>query len=333
MPPAAEEIRIEGRMDSGSAERNMMHDGVASVETSGRLRPDREGVVLGLSPSGFHEIRYVDWGSLDDKRPVICVHGLTRQGRDFDYLAAELATSGRRVICPDLPGRGRSGRLGNPDDYALPQYCSDMNALIARLDVREVDWVGTSLGGLVGMVLAGFSGTIVRRLVVNDIGPFVSSTGLRRIGAYIADMPTSFATFEEGENYFRRVLAPYGELADAHWRHIAEHSLRWDEAKARYAVLCDPAIAKAFNKPWFYPSLDLWKYWEAIKAPMLILHGAKSDLLSIDLTNEMRRRNRRADIFRFDDRGHVPPLMTRDQIRIVTDFLESKPRDVSGVRA
>jgi pimeloyl-ACP methyl ester carboxylesterase len=320
-------------MAGRDAKGNVMLDGVASVRTSERLRPDREGVLLGLSPSGFHDIRYVDWGSPDDKRPVICVHGLTRQGRDFDYLAAELSASGRRVICPDLPGRGRSGRIGNPDDYALPQYCADMNALIARLDVREVDWVGTSLGGLIGMVMAGFSGSIVRSLVVNDIGPFVSSTGLRRIGAYIADMPTSFATFEEGEGYFRRVLAPYGDLADEHWRHITEHSLRWDEGRQRYAMLCDPAIAKAFNKPWFYGALDLWKYWEAIEAPMLILHGAKSDLLSIDLTTEMRRRNRRADVFRFDDRGHVPPLMTADQIKIVTDFLKTERRHVSGVSA
>ena len=145
-------------------------------------RPDREGTLLGLSPSGFHRITYVDWGPADDERPIICVHGVTRQGRDFDYLAAKLAASGRRVICPDLPGRGRSGRIGDPDGYSLPQYCSDMNALIARLGVREVDWVGSSLGGLIGMVMAGFSGSIVRKLVINDIGPYVSSTGLRRIG-------------------------------------------------------------------------------------------------------------------------------------------------------
>jgi pimeloyl-ACP methyl ester carboxylesterase len=286
--------------------------------------PDREDVVLGLSPSGFHEIAYVEWGPADDQRPIVCVHGLTRQGRDFDYLAARLAASGRRVICPDLPGRGRSGRVKNPDDYSLPQYCSDMNALLARLGASEVDWVGTSLGGLVGMVLAGFFGSIVRRLVINDIGPFVSSGGLRRIGAYIASMPTSFTTIEDGERYFRTVLEPYGYLSDEHWRHIAIHSLRWDEERRRYAVLCDPSIAKAFNSPWFYP-LDLWKYWEAINVPILVLHGAKSDLLSSELTLEMRKRNRRANVFRFDDCGHVPPLMTRDQIEVVTKFLEAVP--------
>src|SRR5271154_2313652 len=186
------------------------------------LQPDREGRFQGLSPSGFHEIAYTDWGNIDDKRPIICVHGLTRQGRDFDYLAARLVAAGRRVICPDLPGRGRSGRLVNPDDYALPQYCADMNALLARLNVSEVDWVGTSLGGLIGISLAGFRGSIIRKLVVNDIGPFVSATGLRRIGQYIGTMPSAFVTILEVEQYLRTVLAPYGELADEHWRHLTQ---------------------------------------------------------------------------------------------------------------
>jgi pimeloyl-ACP methyl ester carboxylesterase len=283
-------------------------------------QPDRESVFQGLSPSGFHDIAYIEWGPANDKRPVVCVHGLTRQGRDFDYLAARLA--GRRVICPDLPGRGRSARLVNPDDYSLPQYCADMNALLARIDVREVDWVGTSLGGLIGISLAGFRGTIIRKLVVNDIGPFVSANGLRRIGQYIGTMPTAFATIAEAEQYFRTVLAPYGDLADAHWRQLTVHSVRWDEAQGRYAVLCDPAIAYAFRSPWFYP-LNLWKYWEAIKAPTLVLHGAKSDLLSADLTLEMRKRNRLTSVFRFDECGHVPPLMDPGQIKVVADFLAS----------
>jgi pimeloyl-ACP methyl ester carboxylesterase len=294
-----------------------------SAKSVAAVQPDREGVLLGLSPSGFHKVTYVEWGPLSDPRPIICVHGLTRQGRDFDYLAGQLAASGRRVICPDLPGRGRSGRLRNPDDYSLPQYCADMNALLARLGVEKVDWVGTSLGGLIGMVMAGFAGSIVRKLVINDIGPFVSSTGLRRIGRYISDMPASFATIEEGERYFRTVLEPYGNLSDEHWRHLAVHSLGWEDQRKRYAMLCDPSVAKGFNMPWFHPPLDLWKYWEAIKVPVLVLHGAKSDLLSRDLTMQMRKRNRHADVFSFDDCGHVPPLMAPDQIKIVTDFLKA----------
>jgi pimeloyl-ACP methyl ester carboxylesterase len=282
--------------------------------------PDRQDVVLGLSPSGFHRLAYADWGPVGDRRPIICVHGLTRQGRDFDHLAGRLVAAGRRVICPDLPGRGRSGWISNPDHYALPQYCADMNALIARLGVAEIDWVGTSLGGLIGMIMAGFSGSIVRKLVINDIGPFVSSTGLQRIGQYIGKMPSLFGTIEEAETYFRTVLAPYGKLADAHWRHLTEHSVRWDKARNGYAVLCDPAIAKGFRLPWFQ-SLNLWTYWEAIRVPTLVLRGKQSDLLSYELVAEMRKRNPMADAFQFDDCGHVPPLMAAEQIGIVTQFL------------
>jgi pimeloyl-ACP methyl ester carboxylesterase len=195
-----------------------------------------------------------------------------------------------------------------------------MNALLARLDVGEVDWVGTSLGGLIGISLAGFRGSMIRKLVVNDIGPFVSATGLRRIGQYIGTMPATFATAAEAEQYFRTVLAPYGNLTDAHWRHLTQHSIRWDSDQQRYAVLCDPAIAYAFRSPWFYP-LNLWKYWEAIRAPTLVLHGARSDLLSADLTLEMRKRNPLANLFRFDECGHVPPLMDNGQIKVVTEFL------------
>jgi len=293
--------------------------GLAGGEPKSR-QPDREDVVLGLSPSGFHQLAYADWGPVDDKRPIVCVHGLTRQGRDFDHLAERLVAAGRRVICPDLPGRGRSGWIGNPDHYALPQYCADMNALIARLGVSEVDWVGTSLGGLIGMIMAGFSGSIVRKLVINDIGPFVSSAGLQRIGRYIGNMPPPFKSIEVAETYFRTVLAPYGRLADEHWRHLTVHSVRWDGARQGYVLLCDPTIAKGFGLPWFQ-SLNLWAYWEAIKVPVLVLRGVHSDLLSFDLAGEMRKRNRMASVFQFDDCGHVPALMAPEQIDVVTQFL------------
>src|SRR2546430_1589310 len=132
-------------------------------EPQSELEPDRRGTILGLSLTGFHEVAYVDWGPADAGVPVLCVHGLSRQGRDFDYLAAELAGTGRRVICPDLVGRGRSGRLRDPDEYALPQYCADMNALVARLDAKEGDWIGTALGGLIGIVLVGLPGNSIPR--------------------------------------------------------------------------------------------------------------------------------------------------------------------------
>jgi pimeloyl-ACP methyl ester carboxylesterase len=215
-------------------------EGVRDANPLTRLEPDRKGNILGLSLTGFHEVAYVDWGPIDGAVPVVCIHGLNRQGRDFDYLAAHLAALGRRVICPDLVGRGRSGRLRNPDEYALPQYCADMNALFARMDVKEVDWIGTSLGGMIGIVMAGLPGNSMRRLVINDIGPSLPWAGLARIGSYVSAMPADFRGLEEVEAYFRDVLAPFGDLSDEHWRHIARHSVAWNANRGRYVMLCDP---------------------------------------------------------------------------------------------
>jgi pimeloyl-ACP methyl ester carboxylesterase len=286
------------------------------------LEPDRTGAIRGLSLTGFHEVAYVDWGPLDAAVPVVCVHGLSRQGRDFDYLAADLAASGRRVICPDLVGRGRSGRLRNPNEYALPQYCADINSLLARIGADQVDWVGTSLGGLIGIVLAGLPGSPIRRLVVNDIGPFLPWDGLARIGSYVSAMPADFHDLGEAEAYFREVLAPFGDLPDEHWSHITRHSVEWDPSRERYVMLCDPQIVRAFRNPWHY-SLDIWKYWTAIEAPIFVLRGADSDMLPADLAREMIRRNSRAEVHTIEGCGHAPPLMSPDQIRSVANFLLS----------
>jgi len=288
------------------------------------LEPDRTGMFRGLSLTGFHEIAYVDWGRITASPPVICVHGLSRQGRDFDYLAADLSTAGRRVICPDIVGRGQSGRLRDPDEYALPQYCADMNALIARLGVEEVDWVGTSLGGLIGIVLAGLPGSPIRRLVINDIGAHLPWAGLARIGSYVSAMPTEFRTFEEAEAYFREVLAPFGDLPDEHWTHITRHSIAWSASRGAHAVLFDPQIVRAFRNPWHY-SLDLWKYWQAIRIPMLVIRGSASDLLPAKLADEMVRRNPLARVQEIEGCGHAPPLMCADQIKHVSDFLKASP--------
>jgi pimeloyl-ACP methyl ester carboxylesterase len=283
--------------------------------------PDRVGSISGLSLTGYHEVAYADWGPQQGTAvPVFCVHGLTRQGRDFDFLAKRLAADGRRVICPDLAGRGRSGRLRNPDEYALPQYCADMNALVANTGAHQIDWVGTSLGGLIGIVLAGLPGNPIRRLVVNDIGPYLPWSGLTRLGSYVARMPASFDSFDEAEAYFRETLAPSGGLTDEQWIHLTRHSIAWDAQQERFAMLCDGGIVRAFRNPWHY-SIDLWKYWKAIKIPILVLRGVASDLLPADLATRMRRVNSRASVIDFAGCGHAPPLLTAEQIKPVVEFL------------
>jgi pimeloyl-ACP methyl ester carboxylesterase len=297
----------------------------AHKDTSERQwEPDRAGTLRGLSLTGFHRIAYVDWGPLEGAIPVLCVHGLSRQGRDFDYMAIELAAMGRRVICPDLVGRGRSGKLRNSNEYALPQYCADMNALMARLDSEQVDFVGTSLGGLIGMVLAGMPGNSIRRLVVNDIGPFLPWKGLARIGTYLSAMPPDFRDLGEAEAYFREVLAPFGHLTDEEWMHITRHSVEWHASHERYVTLFDPQIVRAFRNPWHY-SLDLWKYWTAIEVPILVIRGEESDMLPADLARDMMRRNPRSRVVEMKGCGHAPPLMSTDQIKLISDFLTSQP--------
>ena len=285
------------------------------------MPPDRTGSVLGLTRRSFHRVAFADWGPPVSGRPVLCVHGLTRNGRDFDHLAAALAGKGRRVVCPDLPGRGRSEWLKDSSDYVLPQYCSDMTILIAALGSTEVDWVGTSLGGLVGMVLAALPNSPIRRLVINDIGPYLPWAGLLRLGANLNDAPKGFATIEAAERYFRRVLAPFGELEDAHWRHLTAHSVEWKAERQRFESLCDPNIAHAFRNPWHY-SVDLWKYWDAIDIPVLVVRGQYSDLLPEDVLKDMLRRNRHATAHTVPDCGHAPALIARDQLALVGAFLD-----------
>ena len=173
----------------------------------------RQHTVQCLSPGGLHRMAYVEWGDPANPRVLVCVHGLTRNARDFDVLAQAL--SGHyRVVCPDVVGRGRSNWLRIKDHYQLPQYVSDMVTLIARLGVDEVHWVGTSLGGMVGMALAAQEDTPIARLVLNDIGPVLTAAAVKRIGEYVGLMP-QFASFAEAEQYVRLVSATFGRLTDA----------------------------------------------------------------------------------------------------------------------
>lgn len=271
----------------------------------------------GLSATGFHRIAYREWGS--GQRTIVCVHGLTRNGRDFDMLAADLADRlNARVICPDVVGRGRSGRLTNPDHYGYPQYLADMAVLLARLDVEQVDWVGTSMGGLIGMMLAAQPNSPLRRLVINDVGPFVPKVALERIGDYVGLDPV-FADLAAVEAYMRSHYAGFGALTDAQWRHMAETSAD-AQADGRYRLAYDPGIARIF-KTSAIGDVDLWPLWSLIRQPTLVVRGAKSDLLLADTAERMTQEGPRACLYLVPDAGHAPALMADDQIAAVRDFL------------
>lgn len=276
----------------------------------------RSGSVLCLGPHGFHRVHYCEWGDAENPRVVVCVHGMTRNARDFDFLAQVLARD-FRVLCPDVVGRGRSDWLAHPQDYGYPLYLSDMSALIARSGAREVSWVGTSMGGLIGMMLAAQANTPVSRLVVNDVGPLVPKAALERLATYVGKAGT-FADAAALEEYLRTVLAAFGPLADDEWAHLARHSTRANP-DGTLALAYDPGIAGALSGP--LQDVVLWPLWDAITCPSLVLRGAQSDLLLPETAAEMTRRGPRAALQEFDGVGHAPALMADDQIEAVQAFL------------
>ncbi|MBI5440451.1 MAG: alpha/beta hydrolase [Deltaproteobacteria bacterium] len=278
--------------------------------------PPRRSELLGLGPHGFHRLSYAESGRAVG-RPVVCVHGLTRNARDFEDLAAALSPE-RRVVCPDMPGRGRSEWLSHPLDYSYPVYLSDLNALIARLDVGEVDWVGTSMGGILGMMLAAQPGSPVRRLVLNDIGPFVPAAALARIASYVGAAP-GFRSLGELETYLRVIHAPFGPLTGREWARVAERSAE-RLPSGGYRLCYDPSIAVPLRLA--PPSdVDLWSVWEAVTCPVLVLRGAESDVLTSETAKEMKRRGPRARVVEFGGVGHAPALMAADQVGVVRDWL------------
>ena len=276
----------------------------------------RELSFLGLGPKGFHKVAYVEWGDPTNSRKLMFVHGLTRQGRDFDAAAKAMADC-YHVACPDVVGRGRSDWLVDKAGYGYPQYCADMNVLIGRLGSAIVDWVGTSMGGLIGMFMAAHEGSPIRRLVMNDIGPLVPKEGVARLVTYVGKDPR-FGNLAEAVAYTREVAAPFGKLSDAEWLHLTFHGVK-QEPDGVFRLRYDPAIAAPFQGE--LADVDLWPIWDRIKCPVLVLRGANSDLLRSDTAEEMKVRGPKARLVEIADCGHAPALMAPEQIEIVRDFL------------
>jgi pimeloyl-ACP methyl ester carboxylesterase len=267
-------------------------------------------------PDGDYGLSYAEWGHPDAARIIICVHGLTRNGRDFDHLATVLQDHAR-VICPDMVGRGLSDPLGDPEHYALPTYVAHMLQMLDKLELREVDWVGTSMGGLIGMGVAA-SGAPIRRLVLNDIGPFIPKAALEHINIHLG-LSLSFASLDALEAHLREVHAGFGPLSDAEWRHLAEHSASRRE-DGMFRLSYDQRLAEPMKRGPI-EDVDLWPVWDQIRCPVLVLRGTKSNLLLAATAAEMTRRGPGAEIVEIDGTGHAPALMAKDQIAIVRDWL------------
>ena len=281
----------------------------------------REGKVKCLSAAGFHHMAYVEWGDAVNPKVLVCVHGLTRSSRDFDFLAQALAAD-YRVVCPDVAGRGRSDWLRNKSLYALPQYCADMTTLLAKLNAESVDWVGTSMGGLIGMALACQPETPIARLVLNDVGPVITATSLARIGTYLGAAPR-FDNIGQAEVFVRFVSATFGKFSDEEWRHLTQHVTR-TAADGKIEFAYDPGISQSFREMQAAgdgKDVEMWPLYDGIACPTLLLRGETSDLLTHETALQMTERGPRAKLVEVPGVGHAPMLMAMAQVAPVREFL------------
>ena len=274
-----------------------------------------------LGSRGLHRMAYWEWGDPANRRVLVCVHGLSRQGRDFDTLARDLCGE-YRVVCPDVVGRGESDWLADPMGYVVPAYVADMVTLLARLDAEVVDWVGTSMGGLIGLGLASLPGAPVRRLVLNDVGPTFEPAALARIGTYLGQ-PMHWKTVDEAADALQLISQGFGPHTREQWLALTRPQLRPDGEGFRPHY--DPAIAVPFRAVTaelaVASAAGLWQSWDRLACPTLLLRGAESDLLSNATAEAMTQRGPKARLHEFPGIGHAPMLVQPDQRQVVREFL------------
>jgi len=273
---------------------------------------------LAAHPGGTHKIAYSEYPG-DKARTIICMHGLSRNGHDFDWLAQALTLDGYRVICPDMAGRGRSDRLENSANYNYPQYLADVQMLLTELGVERVDWIGTSMGGLMGMMLAATPNSPIKRLVINDVGPFISAPALLRIKDYVGINPY-YRDWESYDAAFRKRFQSFGVKTEGEWEHMARISAEHcDDGRIRLNY--DPRIVDGITNAATLSDVDLWPLWAMITQQLLILRGGDSDVLSSDTMHRMMI-DKQAEAVTFAGVGHAPALLSADQIRVIRVWLQ-----------
>jgi pimeloyl-ACP methyl ester carboxylesterase len=272
------------------------------------------------APEQLHRMAVHHWGNENNPSKVVCVHGLTRNARDFDMLAAQLSTS-HHVICVDIAGRGKSDWLSDPAHYTYPDYASDMLHLLAQLGIARAHWVGTSMGGIIGMLVANKFPQFFASLTLNDIGCHLPLEGLARIATYV-HVPAIFDTRAEAEASLRQRLAIYGIPNEACWQHLFTHSIEPHEG-GRFRLAYDPRIASVLPTADKVAEVDLWPFWEPIKAiPTLLIRGAQSDLLTADTARAMAASHSRFVLLEVAGVGHAPSLMVPEQLNTIEQHIQ-----------
>lgn len=279
--------------------------------------------VANTGSEGSHSIVYHDWGDENADRIAICVHGLTRNSRDFDFIAKALAAKGYRVFCPSMAGRGDSEWLSDPMGYNYATYVADCLALLNNFHLKGVDWIGTSMGGLIGMMIAANVPGRISKLVMNDIGSQLQAPALARIYGYLSTVPRHFTSRAEGEAYIREIFSGFGITDDAVWQHFFDHSLAAHDGGWRLRF--DPAIAEPIrlqtNNFQDMQDVSLADLWEKVKIPTLIIRGSESDILDATTVNAMRSTNPKAQEYVIAGVGHAPMLDSPMQYQRVINWL------------
>ena len=281
-----------------------------------------------------HRLAYLQWGQADKTKTLVCVHGLVRNSHDFDALAARLATE-YRVICPDVAGRGASDWLTHPKNYNYSTYITDFLGFLYSQDLfptyltgildyfgqtqeYQIDWLGTSMGGLIGMSIAAMPNSPIQRLILNDIGAFIPQSALSRIANYLDNSPEYFAEFATAEQYLRQTYRSFGQLTDMQWQCLTYHSIR-PTFDYGYQLHYDPKISQVFNQT--NEDVELWQVWENVRCPVLILRGEQSDVLTEATVTEMCRIHPKTQVATFANVGHAPALLNEAQQSVIENWL------------
>jgi len=277
---------------------------------------------LRVQATGFHHMHYMEWGNPNAKRTVLCIHGLTRNSRDFDTLACQLANNGYRVICPDITGRGKSPWLPQPKWYGYPLYVSDIFTMLVHLEISTIDLVGTSMGGIIGILMEATAPHVINRLVLNDVGAFIPKASLNRIGTYIGKNEL-FPDKDTAMKCLKSDMATFGINEEWQWEHLFKHGFT-EEKDGGYRYAYDPAIANAFRtasgRLKKMPDINIWRQWNSISCPTLLLRGENSDLLQEETAQKMAKAEN-VSLHTLANIGHAPMLMEKEQTDLVTNWL------------
>ncbi|WP_044194120.1 alpha/beta fold hydrolase [Ehrlichia japonica] len=255
---------------------------------------------------------------------LICVHGITRNSRDFDYLANNLS-SDYKIICPDIVGRGKSSWLEDHKLYNYSTYCKSIIYLLRHLKIDKVDFLGTSMGGIIGMYLAAYFPDLINKLIINDIGPAITVSALNKISKHININPI-FNTITEAEVYIKKLLCNFGIEQEDHWQHIIKHSII-QNSNNTYSLTADPKIGIAFdeeiNNIKDTDTWTIWDVWEKIQSRILVIRGGLSNILMQTTLNKMMLSKQYIDSIEYPNIGHAPALMDNYQIQDIKNWLLS----------